>query len=325
MAESSGLKLSQRHCELLHQGTKQAVVRARRFDVEGQYVVCSDKAYGVAEFSNPKEITLELFKELQSLHHITDAERAERWPDASALWFYRVKSYEPFDEPKEIVQKADGADFVAGVTPDTVEAHGDADLKAVADRLSDIWDRHFATTDKITSDGLNRESVLNAALFVLAELKNRKLDAPTGSLWEAAREMGKADHAPVNPGSESKGEPIKLNQITGDIKPIQLRHDAVCLVGSVATWGEGNDADMLVKGPLDDATRHVINFRLGRMYPPEISGQLRFVDEDEYLEAARSGTEKLTGRLSFHDDEYGGPFTTHVPLYDLYLVPKTCA
>jgi len=108
-------------------------------------------------------------------------------------------------------------------------------------------------------------------------------------------------HAPVNPGSDAKGEPIKLDQITGNVKPIELRHDAVCLVGSVPSWGEGADADLLVKGPLDDATRHVVNFRLGRMYPPEISR-----------------------RLSFVDDDLGGPFTTHVPLYDLYLVPKTC-
>jgi len=71
-------------------------------------------------------------------------------------------------------------------------------------------------------------------------------------------------------------------------------------VGSLAVAGESrNDVDLLVHGPLDDSTRRVIEFRLGRALPPEISK-----------------------RTQFHDEKLGGPFTDFTHVYDLALVPR---
>jgi len=147
------------------------VVRARRFDVAGEkYVLCSDKAHGTVEFSTPEEITLTEFAELRNVHRVSDDERKERWPDAKSLWYYRVKSYEPFDGLREYaaqdnsVPKAfpgDAASFVAAVTPDVLSQMQVGGIGEVATRLTDLWRTHFASTDKITSDGLNREDVLN--------------------------------------------------------------------------------------------------------------------------------------------------------------------
>lgn len=111
-------------------------------------------------------------------------------------------------------------------------------------------------------------------------------------------------YAPINPGGERANakDPVTLEEVLGCYaQPIALRAPAVYLVGSLCNQGKSeNDVDVLVRGPFDEATRRVIEFRLGRALPPRISR-----------------------RLQFHGDELGGPFTRHVALYDLVLVPRS--
>jgi hypothetical protein len=107
--------------------------------------------------------------------------------------------------------------------------------------------------------------------------------------------------APINAGTDNDLEPVKVDQVVDQLsKPIVLRSPAVTLVGSTVTQGESkNDVDLLVHGPLDPETRRVVEFRLGRALDPAISE-----------------------RAQFHDESLGGPFTDHVNLYDLVLVPR---
>ena len=118
--------------------------------------------------------------------------------------------------------------------------------------------------------------------------------------FHANFKVAKADTAPVHPSGEGQDEPVAFDDVTGDLKPIKIRSPFVSLVGSVATQGESrNDVDLLIHGPLDEKTRQVVEFRLGRMFEPEISQ-----------------------RVQFHDESLGGPFTSHANLYDLVMVPR---
>lgn len=120
-------------------------------------------------------------------------------------------------------------------------------------------------------------------------------------LRQTNRWPARKDLAPVHHGSEGEHEPLELDEVVEHIKPIIIRENAVMLTGGLPQWETTRgDIDVLIKNPLDEGTRKAIEFRVGRAFPPEISQ-----------------------RIEFLDDDLGGSFTTHVPLYDLALVPKT--
>jgi site-specific DNA-cytosine methylase/site-specific DNA-adenine methylase len=116
--------------------------------------------------------------------------------------------------------------------------------------------------------------------------------------YEVTKAAGK--YAVVNPGTEETKTPIELTEVLGHFaKPMALRAPCVYIVGSLPGHGSGSDIDLLIEGPLSSELRQVIEFRLGRALPPALSK-----------------------RVQFHDESLGGPFTSHVPLYDLVLVPR---
>lgn len=99
------------------------------------------------------------------------------------------------------------------------------------------------------------------------------------------------EFAPTYPSGEKAGRRIHLEEVLEKIKRFQFRKDAVVIVGGLANHGfTDNDIDVLIKGPLDEATLHVLKFRIGRMLGPELSRRVQFLEADEY----------------------GGPFTDHV-------------
>jgi len=106
----------------------------------------------------------------------------------------------------------------------------------------------------------------------------------------ASEQAGKL--APTHPSGEQGGRRICLYEVLEKVKPFRWRQDAISIVGGIANRGfTDNDIDILIKGPLDENTRHVLKFRLGRMLGPELSQRVQFLD-----------------------DEYGGPFTNNVNL-----------
>lgn len=113
----------------------------------------------------------------------------------------------------------------------------------------------------------------------------------------------KAQFAPVAASGAESGKVIKLGDVLPAFETALLRKPAVMLVGGLAVRKETkNDIDILIRGPMDEATRHVIKFRVGRML------------------AAKNP--ELADRIQFHDDQYGGPFTDFVELFDLALVAR---
>lgn len=143
---------------------------------------------------------------------------------------------------------------------------------------------------------------------VVAELDRRGLangDAPAIAHLlkqdDDDMDLGPRETAPVHPGSD--GQEVQVDPddaLYAWEKPMVLRSPAVSVVGSICTQNHTRaDIDVLLHGPLSDELRHVIEFRLGRALPPELSN-----------------------RLQVHPDILGGPFTDYLPVYDLALVPS---
>lgn len=184
------------------------------------------------------------------------------------------------------------------VSPDALSEWPDDRLASYKQELTDAFPE---------TEGRDRELVLNAAFLLRNELRRRGEDDEfQGELGSAMGSVvkllpgGAGTTAAVNPSGDGDGEWITLEEALRHVKPICLRDGAVTLVGGLANQGQSNnDVDLLVRGPYDENLEHAVKFRLGRMFPPEISE-----------------------RVQFHGDEMGGPFTNFVKLYDLWLIPK---
>jgi DNA adenine methylase len=203
-------------------------------------------------------------------------------------------------DDEETVQKI----RVAEIEPGTLRHVSDRELRSVNLRLHQLYGANFADNDKITAGELNREDLINAALFVFREMHRRGFHIQRDSaLWREAERLRaeKRATAPTHASGEKTGKRIAFNDVVRHYaKPILLRAPVVSIVGGLANTGETeNDIDLLVHGPVDEKLRRVIEFRLGRALPPELSQ-----------------------RAQFHDESLGGPFTDHAKLYDLALVPR---
>jgi len=246
------------------------------------------------------------------------------------VFFMPLELVRRFEPPLELKRPVRGRRFAPTVDldrdvmkqaelPDPVDLKQATpiELKRFGDRVNGIYVGHFKGNDKITDGGYNREDTVNAFVFILEEAERRGLamtfDADLGR--EAKALMGKVEAgvekqlpdgrgetAPIRPGTKATGlRPIALDEVVQHFeKSMKLRAPIVHLVGSVCNKGvTENDIDLLISGPLDDGLRRVIEFRLGRALPGELSQRASFL----------------------HDPDLGGPFTNHLPLYDLVLVP----
>ncbi len=91
------------HGTMIWEGKKTATVHARRF-IQGAFfsIVEGDKEFGFARFRQAKPITLEQFSELKRQHRVSEEERSKWWPEAKLLYFYKLRTWIPFDKPREV-------------------------------------------------------------------------------------------------------------------------------------------------------------------------------------------------------------------------------
>jgi hypothetical protein len=204
------------------------------------------------------------------------------------------------DVPTLHPQQIRGLPF-RGLSPDKLKELSDTELV----ELYELGQMLLATVfveGKTTANGLSLEDVENALQFIRAELKGRKIDVKKAGPTER--------YAPVYPGHDPEEEQdvLKLNDVLPHFhEEFLLRAPFVHLVGSMCNFGEtSNDIDLLIKGPLDEVTNHVMRLRLGRMLPPEISQRVHY-----------------HGGCPEHEEEdkvsMAGPFSAHLPLYDLVV------
>ncbi len=109
---------------------------------------------------------------------------------------------------------------------------------------------------------------------------------------------------PLTSGTGEK-DAIQLGEVLGRFeKPMRISMPFVYLTGSIVNRGESkNDIDILIKASKNDESIMPVAFRLIRMFPEELRDRIQIIYDD-------------TGDSKTH-----GPFTSHIPLYSLELVP----
>ena len=112
-----GLYLVPPHGKLIYENKKTAIVKSKDFDVEGKYfILVSDrKAYGYIECSKGKEIDLEEFKKRSGEHLISEGERKEWWPLKKTFYLYKIRTFIPFEKPKDIILERGVQTFIEEV------------------------------------------------------------------------------------------------------------------------------------------------------------------------------------------------------------------
>lgn len=191
---------------------------------------------------------------------------------------------------------------IGEITPSRLRRVPESELLMVHLRVHQWYANEFAGNDRIRSaGGMNREDVVNAEIFLQNEMARRGLqhhveDGLTREA-DALRQRKAEDYAPIYPSGDDAGRVLSLPEVLSHFRSFKLRMPFLYLVGGLANHGESkNDIDILMRGPVTEEMRRVIEFRLGRMLPPELSQ-----------------------RLQLHADDFGGPFTNHVELADLVV------
>lgn len=150
------------------------------------------------------------------------------------------------------------------------------------------------------------EDLVNLHALIVDEMRNRRIKHPappddgldkTSERFESTEDGVKKEYARVSHSGNEVGDSIHISEVLDHFKTFKLRKPYIYLVGGLANHGrtEG-DIDILVKDSPDlpEDFKHALHFRLGRALPGE-----------------------LAERLQIHYDEFHGPFTNFVELYDL--------
>ncbi len=97
------LELEPPHGFLMTNGKQTALASPDKIDIDkAALIVSNGEAFGIAEFEQPAQVSVKDFdgEEWQKQHRITQRERRQWWPDATAFYVYRLKAWHPYDGVK---------------------------------------------------------------------------------------------------------------------------------------------------------------------------------------------------------------------------------
>ena len=311
-----GIYLKPPHGELIANGEKTLIVKSRKFmKYVGQplYLVSGDKVYGIIVLKPPRGPydANRIRTAMRDKHRITDEEWMEWWPNVDEVYIYEFDVKTIFDKPKPIRLPRGVQTFIERVELEEgldIESFDPSDLNDK--QLLHYWFKCAAWLNRAKEGRLKWtvDQVLEIAYKVFKEMVGRGIHpSPDTDLYKALQKKYRLEDvyelAPVHsfrPPHEQL-PPIRLEEVLPLFKPFYLKRPFILLVGGLAVHGETHgDIDLLVLHPQRVPQRDIpLEFRLGRMLPPELSSRLHI----------------LYG-------EYGGPFTDYVPLYDLLVVPS---
>jgi len=180
---------------------------------------------------------------------------------------------------------------LAKISPAALKNESDKSLINLHRRMHQFW----------SNPAINREEIVNRHIFILEEMQRRGFSHNAkGELDEKTEKLSgigsfSEQYAPVSHSDQARHDPILLEDIMPALGwPIKLREGFVCLTGGlVANGSSPNDIDILLQSITDEELRRIVEFRIYRMLP--------------------------TSRMHLVWDT-AGPFTSHIPLYDLSLV-----
>ena len=114
---ADGLILVEPFATKVAQGRKPIIIKARPFRISGRpfLFVSKDRAIGIVQLSQPREIDLAQFRRLQDQHLIDEATRKKFFPGRRRFWAYRIVRLQLFDKPLQIERPRGAQVFIRGV------------------------------------------------------------------------------------------------------------------------------------------------------------------------------------------------------------------
>jgi len=313
--KAQGIYLKPPHGQYIWEGKKTLVVKSRPFNiVRRSYILVSgDFAYGIINFTKQDKIDIAQFDKLKPYHLITDTERKEWWANDRELYAYEFK-FTPYSEPIEVKVPRGTQNFIRKVK---VDAKFIKDIETFNPEKIDTkellrdwalvlaWYSNFMQKKRnVPSAITSSEQLEDLAFLIYKELRKR------GTIFDFERYKGYSQelfekilyreqtglrartYAPIQHGHLTDyTKPIYLNDILNRFKTFKTKSPWVYLVGGIVNHGYTyGDVDLLIRGKPDK----VLEFRIGRMFPPELAQRIHFLyDENDY-----------------------GPYTNYVEIFD---------
>lgn len=188
------------------------------------------------------------------------------------------------------------------INTESLKEESDSELLNLHRHLHGLWAIKRKTPSAVA--GVSLEDIWNTHTMVANEMENRKMvhgsplsgaKLPQKKSVNIKQEDSSDDLAPVKPSGNEQGPEISLEDVLQHIKSFKIRQPLIYLTGGIVNNGKTvSDIDFQVKGDVSPAMLKIIQFRLGRMLPKELSA-----------------------RVSLMTDEFDGPFTNNIPLGDL--------
>jgi len=295
LSEYSYLYLKPPHARLIWEGKKELIVLDNYFGNRTEkplHLISDSYDYGIITLHEPKEISIEKFRETFHLHQITELERQLWWKNKDRLYAYTF-SFEPFKEPKRINPiKKEYFLSEADVKTQTEELMRVLDintesLKKVSDKeLLMMHLRMHQLYNRFKKNLISIEDIVNAHRFIVNEMKKRGMK-----------------HNPIDDLDKTlkKITMSKREEYLKQFKDFKIMKDAICMIGSMAEGKENpHDIDILIRirnNPQEffDYFKRAIETRISKMF---------------------EGTE-YEGKLHFVWGDPEGAHDSFVPLYDL--------
>ena len=101
---------------------------------------------------------------------------------------------------------------IPNMVPERLRRVADQKLLSINRRLHQLYGAHFESSDSMSAGDLNREDLVNAAIFVWAEMRRRRMQVSENTpLFEAAASLRKQDPDPENTSSHAEEEGLDVS------------------------------------------------------------------------------------------------------------------
>jgi len=293
-----GLYLVPPHAEMIHRGKKAAIVKSRKFAVEGFVYLCSgDLCYGIIRLWKPQRLSLTQFANKKDEHRVSEEERRTWWPGKGWLYLYQIREYAPFEKPKKFRLPKGVQTFISDVEflkREKVHARrlrfSYEETNPTALSNADLIRAH-AWVHARWESGERGEPAINFHVLVVKEMRRRGLEhRPWTDLDEKTLPFIEMEEA-------IDGNFVYYDEVT-KIWPhgFELKKPLLSLIGSVPVQGFGHDIDLHVNwNPEDTDFLRVLGFRLRSFMPEHLKDRLHLVPDQD------------------------GPFTSFIPIANLRI------
>jgi hypothetical protein len=294
---------------LVVEGIKTAIVLAKPYPdmlKKDLVLVSGPYAYGVLQLGDMQPISESDFSSSTSEHQISAEEAKKWWPEGSrSLYRYSFTLLRAFLPPRPVKLPEKPGDFLSSVVyrkPEEIreEVEGLTDWNVLG-RLGEAELKHLHQTlvELAKVEALPLEELVPKFQSVRQELVKRGLKA---------LQSLPGDKAPTLPSGEIAGERIQLRSILPAFQDFDIKNPFIYLTGGIVNNGyTDNDIEILIRESGHATCPHCgehmehrnvpVEFRILRMLPEALRDRVHFL----------------------YDPKNFGPFTSHIPLFNLGL------